>query len=624
MSIIKHLSLHEAHKIAAGEVIERPAHIIKELIENALDAGATHISIYIEDGGKRLIRIVDNGCGMDETDAQICFDKHATSKIYCIDELERINTFGFRGEALASIAAVSRVALITKQADTLSGIKVSVACSKVIEVESVSAITGTDIRIADLFYTIPARKKFLKKQETEWRQIVHLFHAFCLAFPGVHFTLYNHDALIYNCPPTTDTIQRCAQLWQHQRMLSISSDNSDQRFSIAGALGMGHYRYDRNSLFFFVNKRWVKHYTLVNAVIKGHQGMIPPERYPVGVLSLTIDPELVDINIHPRKEEVAFLHPNQVTQYVTAIVKQALEKNTSDHVRSMAHKEEDVQIIVRNNLHVPLTNLATMPSPAFYSNTEFKPFDFDMFLKKPAQQTFEATRAIEPVLLGDKAIDSVVINDPDLVQNGAISGDYQQETASEYSGTIIGQLHKTYILVEQYDGLFLVDQHAAHERILYECFATKFDNFVSVNLLFPQIITLSMSDFEAVVAYLSLLTNSGIGIEPFGMHELRIISLPAHVKHINVEELIKQLVGWIHEYDAIDHQAFTKILHEKLHAQLACKAAVKAGDILTHEQMHALLQDLYKTPNRFACPHGRPTGFLLSFDEIEKKCKRKK
>ena len=202
MPRIKQLSLHEAHKIAAGEVIERPANIVKELLENALDASATHINLYIEDGGKRLIRVVDNGCGMDEEDAHACFNKYATSKITSINELETISTFGFRGEALASIAAVARVTLITKQAEALAGIKLTTDCSVITDSQPTSALTGTDISIHDLFYTIPARKKFLKKQETEWRHIIQLFQAFCLTFPHIHFALYNEGTLVHNCPPS--------------------------------------------------------------------------------------------------------------------------------------------------------------------------------------------------------------------------------------------------------------------------------------------------------------------------------------------------------------------------------------------------------------------------------------
>lgn len=694
MPKIKQLSLHEAHKIAAGEVIERPANIVKELVENALDACATSISVHIENGGMQLIRIVDNGCGMDEQDAQACFAKHATSKITHVDELETINTFGFRGEALASVAAVARVSLITKQADALAGIKVSVAASEIIDMQPLSAITGTDISVSDLFYTMPARKKFLKKEETEWRHILQLFQAFCLAFPSVHFKLYHNNIIIHQCPPVHEASLRFAQLWQQHHILSITNKRIDGTLSVDGAISThAHYRYDRNALFFFVNNRWIKNFALANALLKGYQGIIPPGKYPMACIKITIDQTLVDVNIHPRKEEVAFIYPQKVTQLITASIKQALEKQISTHIGFAPSANGATS----SRQAIPAEHTQTVHAPFKTSVTDFTrtqpavftPFDFDKiaenlvpvsYAENPAldtTQTFMRTQSVRYVLpsvsttaqspsaapwtytqpkftetaseqsmpaelhntnlsqhIADSPTSTHSLNTTAHTNAHTDEGpqhNYYQQTISERQNThtepiftIIGQLHKTYILIEQEDGLFLVDQHAAHERILYELFSSTFNNCATINLMFPLIIVLSHNDYETVWPHLSLFKQNGITIEPFGNNQLIINSTPVHLKNVNLEEIIKQVVGWINEQGSVDHADFFKTINEKLHAQLACKAAIKAGDTINLIQMQTLLVDLHKTSNRFTCPHGRPTGFMLSLDEIEKKIKRKK
>ena len=331
MARIKQLSAQEAQKIAAGEVVERPANVVKELVENALDAGSTQIAIYIQDAGKSLIRIVDNGYGMNPEDAHLCFKHHATSKITRVDDLPSLTTFGFRGEALSSISAVSKVTLITKEAEAAHATKLVLEHGLVIAEEQISGNTGTDISIADLFYNVPARKKFLKTHETESRQILLLFQAFCLDYLSVHFKLYTQGNLIFNCPGTTDMQQRIAQLWDHsiaQQTIAIAATTNG--IHIEGVITNHTYsRYDRSALFFLVNKRWVKNHTLAKAVMKGYMNVLQPDKFPLACIAITIDPAQVDINIHPRKEEVQFLHPRIVEHALQTTVKEALEKNLS-------------------------------------------------------------------------------------------------------------------------------------------------------------------------------------------------------------------------------------------------------------------------------------------------------
>jgi len=309
---IKLLPPNEINKIAAGEVVDRPANVVKELVENAIDAGSTKITVHIVDGGKELIRVADDGCGMSPQDAKFCIKNHATSKITSVEQLQEISTFGFRGEALASISAVSKFTLETKEKDG-QGIQLKLDGGTLVAESEIPFDQGTDIKIADLFFNVPARQKFLKKRETENRHITQLFHAFCLDYLDIHFKLFVDGRQTVQCPPAKDIISRAAQLWGHnfaQQLTPIETEKKDGRPHITGAITNHEYfRYDRNNIFFFVNKRWIKNYQLSNALLKGYMNVLPPAKYPACCVFIEINPEEIDINIHPRKEEVKFLHP---------------------------------------------------------------------------------------------------------------------------------------------------------------------------------------------------------------------------------------------------------------------------------------------------------------------------
>ncbi len=595
MPKIKQLSQHEAQKIAAGEVIERPANIVKELIENSIDAGATDISVYIEDAGKKLIRIVDNGCGMDELDARICFDRHATSKITHVDELETIDTFGFRGEALASIAAVSNITLTTKEENVQTGTCVTVSAGLITSVSSAACLTGTDIAIANLFFNVPARQKFLKSTETEWRAIQLLFTAFCFDYPHIRFALFHNDKQIAHYPPAESAQKRALQIWDtslHNHLITIEK-NDDPTCIIEGVISdHQQYRYDKNSIYFFVNKRWIKNYQLNNALIKGYANVIPEGRYPFAAINITVPLHEVDINIHPRKEEVKFLHPRRIEQALQQIVKAALEQNISKHLK----KDVTLQPALQH----------TKPSYIPHERT-FTPFNFDVFFtQQPFAQPINtaqqhATRPVEQVILPE--------TQTPIMQTSSVN--------------VIGQYNNTYLLLAKSDGLFLIDQHAAHERILYEQFADKLNKVATVQLLFPQTIHLTSHEMEIVLPHIDIFISHGILLEQTASNQLSVQSLPVHLKNESIDELIKEVIGFIVEYSTMEPQEFKNTIDHKLQAQMACKAAVKAGDELTHEKMQQLIYDLEKTANRLTCPHGRPTGWLLSLHDIEKKFKRK-
>lgn len=596
MPKIYQLPPHEAQKIAAGQVIERPANAVKELVENALDAQATHIAVFIENGGKKLIRVVDNGHGMDAEDAQLCFAKHATSKIRSIDELPSLLSFGFRGEALATIAAVSLVTLKTKQHDAVEGSLVQVQEGQ-IALSSSASNSGTDIMIENLFYNVPARAKFIKKKETETRHIIQALKAMCLAYPSLHFELHIDKRLMFNCPAQENIIGRYAQLWDTttaQHMIPIMAAHQ-KGISISGAISTHQwFRYDRSGIFFLVNNRWVTNQPLGRALLKGYNNVIPHGHYPMATIIIDINPALIDINCHPRKEEIIFAHPRIIEQLIQDTVRAALEKHVSKQIK------KEVTFFQPSNIP---TSFSFTPA----SHTAFK--DKAPLLDDPFQMSL-------PPAITSTAADNSLLQEKEVIPSVIAS--------TNTTHTLLGQLYKTYILLEQDEGLFIIDQHAAHERILYELFAQRFEKVPTVSLLFPQLITCSAEDLALLEPHLALLAEHGITTELFGKDQLIIQSTPVHLKDASLHEIIMQLIGWIKEYSTIAPQELKNTLHHKLQAQMACKAAVKAGDILTVEQMKELVHDLHTTPNRFSCPHGRPTGWLISLSDIERKFQRKK
>ncbi len=339
MPNIQLLSPAEARKIAAGEVIERPAHIVKELIENALDAGATSISLYATQAGKTQLRIVDNGHGMDPVDARACFLPHATSKITALDDLETINTYGFRGEALASVAAISKVTLTTKRTVDQLGIKITYTEDTLTAEEVIACPTGTEFIIDDLFYNTPARKKFLKQDETEWNAIQQAFYAFCFSHTAIHFKLYHNEKLQLNAPAVATAKDRAAQLWGPDAAdffipLEPAAIDDKLGLQISGFISNHQFwRYGKTHTHFFVNNRWVKNTELSKALFKGYLGVLPPERFPGALIFFTVNQAEIDVNIHPKKEEVRFSKPGLITTALTNAVKATLGKMVNDHLQ---------------------------------------------------------------------------------------------------------------------------------------------------------------------------------------------------------------------------------------------------------------------------------------------------
>lgn len=622
MPIITILPPHEAQKIAAGEVVERPLHIVKELVENALDANATSISIYLKDGGRSYIRVVDNGIGMDDQDAVQCFQRHATSKISKFDDLITNTTFGFRGEALASIAAISNVTMITKQKNASYGLKIEVSGGVISPLSPTSCTTGTDIHIADIFYNVPVRKKFLRQKETELRSIVHYVQSVCLSNHMLEIKLFHEGQPIIHCPSVKTVSERFVQLWSLYNAINIEHKKEPVKVTCTGTILPAEYnRYDKNNIFIVVNKRIIKDYKISNAVIKGYNNSLPQGKYPYAYVNIDIDPTLVDINVHPRKEEVLFAHPRLIEQCVEMAVTQGLEQKQSEHLKkSMAHDQvaqwEPVTPLFDNNSQaassIPITGKASAIEKTYQ-------YQIDNSTQRTKTIITPQPTTILPTI---EPLATHLPNNHHHVKQESLPFNPQKAIHVPYR--IIGFYKKTYILLEHEDGLLLVDIHAAHERILYEQFFDEFSTLTSIKLAFPHSIFINKDEMKIIIPHLGVFEKNGIEISPVSPTQLLINAAPKHFQNIAFDELIKTAIATIQEHEHLDNKTLFTTLNEKLRSQMACKAAIKAGDHLETSEMIQLINDLYTTNNRFCCPHGRPTTFLLPLIDIEKKFKRKK
>lgn len=623
MNKIKILPPQEAQKIAAGEVVERPANVVKELIENSIDAGATQISLYIKKAGKELIRVIDNGCGMSTEDAKLSFHLHATSKISTINDLQTIRSFGFRGEALSSISSVSTVTLQTKQQSEEQdlGTLLEYSHDEVLREEHISMPAGTDISVADLFYNIPARKKFLKRDETEWNQIQAIFHAFCLSNLNIHFKLFNNEKLILNAPPVKTVKDRTSQIWGYnfsQNLLPLSQNQTaisrHTWFSFSGFISNHNFwRYGKTHIFFFVNNRWIKNLELSKALMKGYLNVLPPQKFPAGFVFLTVESEHLDFNVHPKKEEVRFTKPRAIQDALAFLVKETLQKNLNKTINITPEKpviqEKTKSYEASLQINQPIPQQTREKKNVFDSEKQIKqtlpplPEFLDLAQKSLKKQDEQYHCQTKPLEQQKAFLEKTITPDP--------------------TGKIIGQLYNTYILIEQENAFVLIDQHAAHERILYEKYLKHFEKKDGVRLLFPQVIKLPEEELALILKEKEFFFNQGFEIEAFGDQELAIKTSPPKIKGQDIKEIILQAIAFIQENEILEEEVFRKKLNEHVHSHLACKSAIKAGDNLEQSQILQLIKDLQSVENRLICVHGRPTTWSIPKIEVEKKFRRK-
>lgn len=598
MGKIKVLPEEIIARIAAGEVIERPCSVIKELLENSIDAGSTMISISIRNGGKSLIKVVDNGEGMDQVDAQNCLLRYATSKIDSFEDLQRIKSLGFRGEALPSIAAVSRFAIITRNAANGIGTEIRGEGGKIEEIRYMERPVGTTVEIRDLFFNLPVRRKFLKSERIEYAEIIDIINRLAISYPEISFRLYRDNSLVLDYHPSSNIESRIRQVFPQElgsQLIPILITNSDWR--ITGFIGKPEVnRGNRSSQYFFVNLRPVKILSFSFALQHSFEGLVPPGRHPVAFIFLEIDPSRVDVNIHPHKREVRILNEGIIQAELTNRIKETLRKELAlielkldkPHLEKGV-KEDQIQfqrtqgLFKEGNDRFPFRNLPVYP---------------------------EASK---------KMVSNVPDNEVDSFRNS--NGDIKE--VSTFNNLrierIYGQFKGTYILVEVEDGLMIIDQHAAHERIVYEEVLSSLKNGSSHSqtLLIPLVIHLDGKEFALFEEYLPLLEKIGFGINVFGKNSFSVDACPLFLKPEEIPETIMNLVQNFYEGNS---QSSHDNKYNKVARIIACKSrSIKAHQDLNLEEILELIKRLEKTEQPFFCPHGRPTVIKLTTRELETK-----
>lgn len=590
-----------ANQIAAGEVIQRPASAVKELLENAVDAGATAIHLVLADAGKSLIQVIDNGGGMSETDARMCFERHATSKIKSIDDLFHIKTMGFRGEALASIAAVAQVELKTKREQDEAGVYIEVENSMVKKQEPVAAPTGTSIAMKNLFFNVPARRNFLKSNAAEMRHIVDEFTRVAMSFPHILFTLTNNGQQLFHLEAGS-LKQRVIQLLgntYNTRLVTVKDDTD--YMNIHGFVGKPETaKKTRGDQYFFVNNRFIKSGYLNHAVMNAYQEMIPGDSFPMYVLFIDLDPTQVDVNVHPTKQEIKFEDEKIVYAFVQAAIKHALAQFS---VTPTLDFDLDASIQQLSSIQQPFTDER---KTAASSSSLFKGFT-----QKHQAHFIESSQKSDPKPWKDFYA-PIELNKPQ--EEAPVL--HPVDPAKKYEEVELSQILNTYIAVPSGNGFMLVQQQAAHERILYEQLlsASQGKSIPSQQSMFPSTLELAPADAVILEELMPDLQQLGYQIEPFGKNTFVIQGTPADVEAGNEKHIIDIL---IEQYKHFSNDVkFSK--REKLIRSLAKQQAVKTGTRLTERELRELITGLFSCEVPNVSPDGNPTYLEFRQDQLER------
>jgi len=676
MNRIHLLPDHVANQIAAGEVVERPASVVKELVENSLDAGASRVSVEIQAGGRSLVRVTDDGSGMSRDDALLCLERHATSKIVRAEDLSAIATMGFRGEALPSIASVSRFTLTTRErdSDTSEATQVIIQGGKIAEVKAAGSAPGTSVEVRQIFFNLPARRKFLRTGETEAAHIQHYLTLAALAHPQVAFTFSKDGRTVWQLPPVSSASTpegRLAAL--RERMRTIAGDEQKllavdysalldtpaegepdetwesatperpqtlPRFRIWGLIGPpGVSRSTREDQHLFVNRRPVENRGLNFALMEGYHTALMKGRFPVCCLFLEIDPSAVDVNIHPAKREVKFHQESQVRRLVAQAVRQTLlafhgEPNAassptkSDPRAVKVHAQETPKA----NALSPRSSLPASPIPQTEDLPQLAP---SVLTARPTAPKDKIPWPVRPPMTPARPVVTAppppaIPEERDSTPVPAASGNEHGDTSrsASVSGPVpllhvplrmVGVIGRLYVVLESDRGLVLLDQHAAHERILFEQMLNRLEqqgNASSQKLLLPETVELSIRDSQFLREQLPTLTRMGVGLSEFGDRTFLLDALPPFVKVSDSRRFVLELVD---ELKAAGQQVNSLRLGEHTIAKTVCRHAVKANDPLAGKELENLVDDLRRCAMPYTCPHGRPTLIEMNYRELEKK-----
>ncbi len=607
MNRIRILPDQVANQIAAGEVVERPASVLKELVENAIDAQAATVRVEIRGGGKSLIRVSDSGHGMGRDDALLCLERHATSKIHDSADIGSIHTLGFRGEAIPSIASVSRFRLLTRETDSNIGTEIEIHGGKLIAVKEAGCKVGTEVEVRSLFYNLPARRKFLRSDTTELGHLHHVFLLHAIAQPKIAWTLLQDDRVIYELPPSHHPIpdhhsallSRIRTLHGSQlatQLLPVKTQRGG--IEIHGFVGKpGLSRSNRSELYCFVNSRPVDSRAIYYGLIEAYHTALMRGRYPVCFLFLEIDPALVDVNIHPAKREVRFREDALVQGIVIESVRKALGTSSGT---------------VRPNVHVPME--MTLPEHGM-KNSDRPSVDHGQ-LTMDHSETSHSTLGSQNSPFATRQSLLPIPHAEFPIQNSK----FKPPTSSPI--TLLGVFANLYVIAMDSEGIIMIDQHAAHERILFEQMMSRLNQgkVTSQRLLLPQTVELSPKDTMELKSYISTLEKMGFGIAEFGERSFIVDALPPLLNISSISQLMRSILDELTEAGQnLNRDRFSE---EKV-AKTVCRHAVKANDILRPEELQRMITDLQACNHPLTCPHGRPTMLRITQPELEKKFGRR-
>jgi DNA mismatch repair protein MutL len=588
MGKIKILPSQIANKIAAGEVVDRPAAVVKELIENSIDANATHISLVLEQSGKNLIQVIDNGMGIPEDEVQLAFERHATSKIETAGDLDRIMTLGFRGEALPSIASVSRVEMKSSTQDQELGVLLSLDGGQISKKEKIALKPGTVITIKNLFFNTPARRNFLRSDLTELNHILKVLKRFFLSYPEIEFNVIHNGKELFDLPSSRldDRIVQVLGKELYEGMV-FAHENLDQIELEGYICRPDQARGNSDNQFIFLNKRAIQNRSLNHAVLMGYGNLIERSQYPQFILFLQIPPQLIDINVHPTKMEVRFSNERAIYQLFLSVVRNSIQSEKIVPQFSLGEVEKNWTDLKNHYKNIRSSGL---------------------------ERSQEAPPEQHQLSIGYSSSYQEKALDQD--KSETLSPIHNESTEQPR----LWQVHQRYICSQVKSGLVIIDQHVAHERILYEKFLGYLNQkkrVPSQKLLFPQTLELALEDYLIYSEIKTWLDEIGFSITDLSGRTVLLESIPADVKVGYEGKILLEIIDYYRENQSSQYSA-----HEKIAAAFSCKNAIKSGEKLSHTEMVSLIDQLFATKEPFFCPHGRPVIVTLSLDEIDKKFKR--
>ncbi len=609
-SRIKILPENIANKIAAGEVVQRPESVVKELLENAVDAKATNIVLIIKQAGKSLIQVCDNGSGMTEEEAVLSIRKHATSKITSIEDLESINTLGFRGEALSSIAAVCQLEIKTETADEETGTLIKIENENEIVTERISTAKGTCVSVKNIFYNIPVRRKFLKSDTTELKHIIDTFNRTALAYPEINFKFYNSDNLVFDYKEGSFD-ERIQQVFADNMLEALIPVNEETDYlSVKGYIGKPSiFKKSKGEQFLFLNKRFVFNKSINHAVFTAFENILEKGDYPFFILFISLNPSKVDVNIHPSKLEVKFDDEKDIYNFILSVVRKSIA--THDLVPTMSFSgSEDGNEKLDFNPFQPLRQNDFSDRPSFTS-------------RERKERTTVTDEEIDLVfgdlkknILTDSLSGLSARSETDELETDKESK-VEKSASSEPDTTFLIQLHNKYILSQIKSGLMIIDQHVAHERILYEKALSRLDANLpfSQQLLFPIKLQFDLASYEILKELDQMISKLGFKLKYLPKNYVLIEGVPDDIKSGSEEKILKEFIS---EY--LTNQT-EKHLEEKdnIAKSYSCKAAIKAGDRLSEKEMRLLIDQLFATSMPYVCPHGRPIVIKISLEEFDRR-----